>query len=408
MTRRSPSMEAAGTTGPNLLTRGNLEQFTAAERRDRAHRKGQSTPSPEPDLHEYESEVSYRIPAEVMARYKQQPRQLHPSLMVPLPFNVGPSSLQRPPNKSVEMELPRSDRNSAGHAVGLDPGAGKSHAPDDPRTGDSSANNHANDAAEGRSRAHSGSPPAGHEPNAPIADDFFSQFRRNLPPRLPDSRPAIPRQQPKEWPSKPEPRLPSNFPAYYSTQNMNEIAAYLANASYVAALGGPPLSDLKYGIIIVPAGEESLLFGRSPDFVISEEFRDAIDDANRDYQRALRMHDPDKDSPEFVRHRFKDDFPSVSAEDFQRVELTPPQQDKGEEEKVAADEAANPGEVEVPLKKAKQGRPRGRPRTSLQPQTSRTETSKPQGIVKTRRSPRVAAAEADGPRRGTRRGRGKK
>lgn len=47
---------------------------------------------------------------------------------------------------------------------------------------------------------------------------------------------------------------------------MNEIAAYLANASYVAALGGPPLADLKYGIISVPAGEESLLFGKSPKF----------------------------------------------------------------------------------------------------------------------------------------------
>jgi hypothetical protein len=45
---------------------------------------------------------------------------------------------------------------------------------------------------------------------------------------------------------------------------MNEIAAYLANASYVAALGGPPLADLKYGIIIVPVGEENLLFGRQP------------------------------------------------------------------------------------------------------------------------------------------------
>lgn len=55
---------------------------------------------------------------------------------------------------------------------------------------------------------------------------------------------------------------------------MNEIAAYLANASYVAALGGPPLSDLKYGVNLVPAGEKSLLFGPPPNFVVNVEFLD--------------------------------------------------------------------------------------------------------------------------------------
>lgn len=107
---------------------------------------------------------------------------------------------------------------------------------------------------------------------------------------------------------------------------MNEIAAYLANASYVVALGGPPLADLKYGIIVVPAGEESLLFSRSPDFALDQNFIDSIDDANRNYDRALRMHDPDKDSEEFVRHRFDDDFPSVSAGAQQNVEVALPKE----------------------------------------------------------------------------------
>lgn len=106
---------------------------------------------------------------------------------------------------------------------------------------------------------------------------------------------------------------------------MNEIAAYLANASYVASLGGPPLADLKYGIIIVPAGEELLLFGRAPDFVMDQAFLDAVEDANRDYERALRMHDPDKDSPEFLRRRFDDDFRSVSIEAHRGVEVSRPQ-----------------------------------------------------------------------------------
>ncbi len=74
---------------------------------------------------------------------------------------------------------------------------------------------------------------------------------------------------------------------------MNEIAAYLANASYVVSLGGPLLADLKYGVIIVPSGEEPLLFGPAPETAITQDFIDAIDDANRNYDRALRMQTPD-------------------------------------------------------------------------------------------------------------------
>jgi hypothetical protein len=77
----------------------------------------------------------------------------------------------------------------------------------------------------------------------------------------------------------PKPRLPPNFPVYHSTHNINEIAAYLTNASYVISLGGPPLADLKYGIIVVPVGE-SLLFDPKMNQVWSREFIDTIDDAN--------------------------------------------------------------------------------------------------------------------------------
>lgn len=148
--------------------------------------------------------------------------------------------------------------------------------------------------------------------------------------RIPSSRPSIPRQQPAtDTQNKPEPRFPPNFPAYHCTQNMNEIAAYLANASYVAALGGPPLANLKYGIIIVPVGEESLLFGQQPDFAVNQDFLDAVDDANRDYDRALRMHDPDKDSEEFVRSRFDEDFPSVSVDVQRNVEVAMPKENAG-------------------------------------------------------------------------------
>jgi hypothetical protein len=201
---------------------------------------------------------------------------------------------------------------------------------------------------------------------------------------------------------------------------MNEIAAYLANASYVAALGGPPLADLKYGIIIVPAGEESLLFGPSPDFLISQDFVDAIDDANRDYDRALHMHDPDKDSEEFVRHRFDDDFPSVSVEAQRNVDATLAKEGDGEvEDDIEVDDAATEDAEEAEEPQPKRPRRGPRPRSSTPPldginvsqreatpqgrarrnvkraAAAPADTPKPQGVAKTRRSPRVADRAAN-------------
>lgn len=133
---------------------------------------------------------------------------------------------------------------------------------------------------------------------------------------------------------------------------MTEIAAYLASASYVTCLGGPPLANLKYGIIIVPAGEEKLLFGGRPKFEVTEEFIDAVQDANWDYGRALRMHDPDKDDEEFLRHRFRDDFESVSAEEFRNVAVRHGKENDGEEmQENGMEDEANPSMsslVEVP------------------------------------------------------------
>lgn len=55
--------------------------------------------------------------------------------------------------------------------------------------------------------------------------------------------------------------FPADFPRYTTVSRMAETAAYLANTDYVISLAGSPLNDLKYGIIVVPVGEESLLFG---------------------------------------------------------------------------------------------------------------------------------------------------
>lgn len=214
------------------------------------------------------------------------------------------------------------------------------------------------------------------------------------------AQPAAPR---TERLRKPEPWFPANFPAYHSTQNMNEMAAYLANASYVVALGGPPLADLQYGVIIVPSGEESLLFGGSPDFVITQDFIDAISDANRDYDRALRMHDPDKDSEEFSRHRFGDDFLSVTPKADGMVKKRVVQSVQRDMQEQSQPEIQRPRQA--PLPKASQPGPAlaapkkpGARKTAASPhgRVGRKEAPQPQRVAKPRRSPRLAGIKAGG------------
>ncbi|KAM7188426.1 hypothetical protein V8F33_010677 [Rhypophila sp. PSN 637] len=53
--------------------------------------------------------------------------------------------------------------------------------------------------------------------------------------------------------------LPPQFPRYYETRHLNETSLFLSRAKYFISLGGPPLRDMTYGIIVVPFGEERLL-----------------------------------------------------------------------------------------------------------------------------------------------------
>lgn len=96
--------------------------------------------------------------------------------------------------------------------------------------------------------------------------------------------------------------LPPDFHRYYAAAGMNEIAAYLANASYVVSLGGPPNADLKYGIVVVPVGEESLLLGGE---AVPKE-PTIWDENDRRDRAAIAMHDVDTESDEFRRRRFND------------------------------------------------------------------------------------------------------
>jgi hypothetical protein len=64
------------------------------------------------------------------------------------------------------------------------------------------------------------------------------------------------------------------------------------------------LADLKYGAIVVPVGQEMLLFGEKPDNDSTRRVLDAVDEAKRTVHRPNGMHEPDKDSDEFRRERF--------------------------------------------------------------------------------------------------------
>jgi hypothetical protein len=71
--------------------------------------------------------------------------------------------------------------------------------------------------------------------------------------------------------------IPARFPPHRTVDGTVELGAYLASSSYIVSLGGPPLADLKYGIIIVPAGEEDLLFaGYGDHAVMSAKLKEQI------------------------------------------------------------------------------------------------------------------------------------
>ncbi|KAK3991468.1 hypothetical protein QBC44DRAFT_50275 [Cladorrhinum sp. PSN332] len=155
-------------------------------------------------------------------------------------------------------------------------------------------------------------------------------------PSLPNSRPRMPRQWDPQLPTREPthgehetlPELPPNFPPYYCTHNMNQTAAYLANASYVAALSGPPVADVMYGILIVPAGEERTVLKNALELLDSKQFFNAVHDARENYAAGARMHVMDKDSAEFTRHRFDEEFRDLEPEEFDNVPVTLPHKEE--------------------------------------------------------------------------------
>ncbi|KAM0738138.1 hypothetical protein ACQRIT_007330 [Beauveria bassiana] len=77
--------------------------------------------------------------------------------------------------------------------------------------------------------------------------------------------------------SLPEEKKPENdaVPAWLPERhqrvdNAKLLAQYMATSDYIVSLAGPPLPDMRYGVIIVPCGEEELLL-KQPDQEVSYE-----------------------------------------------------------------------------------------------------------------------------------------
>ncbi|KAM7184816.1 hypothetical protein V8F20_012061 [Naviculisporaceae sp. PSN 640] len=97
-----------------------------------------------------------------------------------------------------------------------------------------------------------------------------------------------------------ETHLPANFPRYYTPKgagHLNETGLYLSRARYIISLAGPPLSDMTYGIIVVPFGEEELVLcghSRSCDVDVGpgdgdgDQVADGSDDIDMQASRRLR------------------------------------------------------------------------------------------------------------------------
>ncbi|KAK5996365.1 hypothetical protein PT974_01699 [Cladobotryum mycophilum] len=145
----------------------------------------------------------------------------------------------------------------------------------------------------------------------------------------------------RQWSNKAatDSAVPSEFPPYVNVNGAVELATYLASASYIISLGGSPLPDLKYGIVIVPAGEESLLFSPDNRETMSKSFKaevyakskterkKQIDELMakdmRDFEKAVVDYvngiasEPDDDVREFYQQRWRTrhGYPDLPAED---------------------------------------------------------------------------------------------
>jgi hypothetical protein len=120
-------------------------------------------------------------------------------------------------------------------------------------------------------------------------------------------------------------------PPHRVVDSFTEVSAYLASATYVASLCGPPLRDMAYGVIIVPAGEEALLLGN---------WRSYAPDADDDDARALKHDVLEKSRAVREDDRRRERRMNREAREEARARAAAADEDERERERVEAERLA--------------------------------------------------------------------
>lgn len=283
---------------PQALTRRNMRDFNRAERKEEARKKGVPTPATknsgreyrtsQPSLnreavHNFAQNYNTEAPA-AKADVNEPVLQGTPSGRVVKPY-ARPKARQMPsPGGKQKLAEEKAERM---RTTGLELKVEKGARQEKEQAGNSGKRHKA---PENLDREQFGV-----NTRSPRASTTWSP-----------GKPIIPEVQPTDVASL----FPPEFPRFQSVQNVNDIGAYLANASYIVSVGGPPVSDLKYGIILVPLGEERLLFGKQPDNAGTQspgkgekETKEQMSPRPQE-ARQTGLHAVDEDSTQFRRPRF--------------------------------------------------------------------------------------------------------
>ncbi|ROV90543.1 hypothetical protein VSDG_07428 [Cytospora chrysosperma] len=386
---------------PQALTRRNMRDFNRAERQGEARKRGVPTPATKNSGREYQTSLSSpNLEAAHDTAQKDntqapggkadvnKPLLQEPSSERVMKPHVGPETQQRKQGQNEARPSPGGKQMLAEEKAermkmtGLELIAEKEARQEKEQREEVKKSDNA---AEGPTRRQ----PAVCKP-APRAST-----------KLPSGKPALPQVHPTDVASL----FPPEFPRFQSVQNVNDIGAYLANASYIVSVGGPPVSDLRYGVILVPLGEERLLFGKQPDNTATQSVGDSVVGAGEEPHSPPQeagqpdLHALDEDSAQFRRPRFASrahntesiatpaiQSPAHNAEDHglehvvngNAVDADGDTQ-MGEEECFAHDE---PEKLADTPNKKRQGTDTTTPAKKQKRASSRQATSKSQGVAK--------------------------
>lgn len=417
--RQNMAANAVAGTAPDLepqpsgraLTRHNMRGFDRAHRQETARETGQSTPTTERRPSSYESASTNSV--ERFAReivWSNRPRREEAEGWGQPAPPPGPSPEPVPPKWMLN---PKSDPAENQGTSGINTDRGKSLF--DPVTATDAAEMDGSELA-ANSVAHIRPPrPARRHDKLQEGSvkQWDTQWNQQSPP-LPPSRPQV-----ESNPTDLASMFPTNFPRFHPIQNFNDFGAYLANASYIVSVGGPPLADIRYGIILVPVGDEKLLLGEQPEVEASNRLEEAL----RHPRDRLGLHELDRDSEDFLRcrnvprdhntesapgslysagiERQTTGHPVNEAEqaavptqnvqatriDFGNMQTQPPVNEEGDSVMAEAE----------PVLQADEPRPAANKKGKRQVPASRRTASKPQGVAKKSSASRRKAVQANTP-----------